>query len=154
MIRPIKLYNTRTRSVDLLEPLEEGKVGIYSCGPTVYNYAHIGNLRAYVFVDTLKRALQWCGYQTNHIMNITDVGHLTDDASDGEDKMELAAKKSGRDIWDLSRYYTSIFFEHTGDLGIQPPNTVCRATDHISQQIDMVQTIYDNGFAYQKKTRK
>jgi len=149
MIRPIKLYNTRTRSVDLLEPLEEGKVGIYSCGPTVYNYAHIGNLRAYVFVDTLKRALQWCGYQTNHIMNITDVGHLTDDASDGEDKMELAAKKSGRDIWDLSRYYTSIFFEHTGDLGIQPPNTVCRATDHIPQQIDMVQTIYDNGFAYQ-----
>ena len=149
MIRPIKLYNTRTRSVDLLEPLEEGKVGIYSCGPTVYNYAHIGNLRAYVFVDTLKRALQWCGYQTNHVMNITDVGHLTDDASDGEDKMELAAKKSGRDIWDLSRYYTNVFFEHTGDLGIQPPNTVCRATDHIKEQIDMVQTIMDNGFAYQ-----
>ena len=149
MIRPIKLYNTRTRSVDLLEPLEEGQVGIYSCGPTVYNYAHIGNLRAYIFVDTLKRALQWCGYQTNHIMNITDVGHLTDDASDGEDKMELAAKKSGRDIWDLSRYYTSVFFEHTGDLGIQPPNTVCRATDHIKEQIDMVQTIMDNGFAYQ-----
>ena len=118
MTRPIKLYNTRTRAVELLKPLEEGKVGIYSCGPTVYNYAHIGNLRAYVFVDTLKRALQWCGYQTNHIMNITDVGHLTDDASDGEDKMELAAKKSGRDIWDLSRYYTSIFFEHTGEAHI------------------------------------
>ena len=149
MIRPIKLYNTRTRSIETLEPLEEGKVGIYSCGPTVYNFAHIGNLRAYVFVDTLKRALQWCGYQTNHIMNITDVGHLTDDASDGEDKMELAAKKTGRDIWDLSRYYTSVFFEHTGDLGIQPPNTVCRATDHIPQQIDMVQTILDNGFAYE-----
>lgn len=148
MTRPMKLYNTRTRSVDPLTPIEEGKVSIYSCGPTVYNYAHIGNLRAYVFVDTLKRALQWCGYQTNHIMNVTDVGHLTDDASDGEDKMELAAKKSGRDIWDLSRYYTGVFFEHTGDLGIQPPNTVCRATDHIQEQIEMVKTIDERGFAY------
>jgi cysteinyl-tRNA synthetase len=148
MVEPLRLFNTRTREIETFQPLVPGRASLYSCGPTVYNFAHIGNLRAYVFVDTLKRALQWRGYQVMHVMNLTDVGHLTDDADAGEDKMELAARRAGRDIWDLSRAYTAAFFEHTGDLGILPPDVVCRATDHLPEQIDLVRRIEATGAAY------
>ena len=148
MALDFRFYNTRTRAVADFVPQRPGHVSLYSCGPTVYNYAHIGNLRAYVFVDVLKRALQWGGYQVRHVMNLTDVGHLTDDADSGDDKMELAARRSGRDIWDLSRMYATAFFEHAADLAILPPDVVCRATDHIDQQIALVQQIEAQGAAY------
>lgn len=146
--KKIRLYNTKSREVEEFKPISESQVSIYSCGPTVYNFAHVGNLRAYVFVDVLKRTLQWAGYQTKHVMNLTDVGHLTNDSDDGDDKMEEAAKKSGKDIWDLARFYSTKFFEHTAELSILPPDHICRATDYIQEQIDLIKQIESRGAAY------
>lgn len=146
--RQLQFYNTLTRSKDVFKPIVPNKVGLYTCGPTVYHYAHIGNLRTYVFEDILVRVLKRNGYQVNHVMNITDVGHLTSDGDTGEDKMETGAAREGKSVWDIAQYYTDVFFKNTDDLNIICPNIICKATDHIQEQIDQVQTLLDKGFAY------
>lgn len=144
----LKLWNTKKRSIEEVRPLQPGKVGFYACGPTVYQRAHIGNLRAYVFEDVLKRALMANGYSVRHVVNITDVGHLTDDADAGEDKMERAAKEEGKNAWDISREYTRVFLEDIAALNILLPDALPKATDHIDEQIELVKTLEDRGFTY------
>ena len=144
----VSFYNTRTRAHEVFHPKQEGKVGLYVCGPTVYAYPHIGNMRAYFFADTLRRGLELCGYDVNHVMNITDVGHLTDDGDDGEDKLEVGARKEGVSAWDIAKKYEKYFFQEVGLLNILTPKIVCRATEHIEQQVDMVQKLDNQGFTY------
>jgi len=145
---PIQLFNTLTRSVATFEPLKAGHVGLYSCGPTVYSYAHIGNMRSYIFADVLRRTLEYFGYQVDHVMNITDVGHLTDDADAGEDKLELGSRREGIDAWAVARKYTDAFFAHAAMLGIKLPTVVCKATDHIAEQIAMIKELEQKGYTY------
>lgn len=145
----LRIWDTKKRSIEEVRPLQPGKVGFYACGPTVYQRAHIGNLRAYVFEDVLKRALMANGYSVRHVVNITDVGHLTDDADAGEDKMERAAKEEGKDAWDISREYTRLFLEDIAALNILLPDALPKATDHIDEQIELVKTLEDKGFTYE-----
>ncbi len=140
---PLTLYNSLTRQLETFKPIDPTDVGIYSCGPTVYNYAHIGNLRAYVFTDTLSRVLTWKGYPLTHIINITDVGHLTSDADVGDDKMEAAARASGQDIWAIAKHYTDAFKRNLDDLNIRPPSKFPLATDHIEGMIAFGKAIAD-----------
>lgn len=147
----LRLYNTESRSMDTFKSIETGKAGMYTCGPTVYNYAHIGNLRTYVFEDILKRVLMRRGYKVFHVMNITDVGHLTDDADLGEDKMEVGAAREGRSVWDLAQHYTEAFKADLQQLQILEPDVWCRATDHIAEQIDMVKKLEEKSFTYPLK---
>ncbi|MBE2990698.1 cysteine--tRNA ligase [Sphingomonas sp. CFBP 13603] len=140
---PLTLYNSLTRQIETFKPIDPTDVGIYSCGPTVYNYAHIGNLRAYVFTDTLSRVLTWKGYPLTHIINITDVGHLTSDADVGDDKMEAAARASGQDIWAIAQHYTDAFKRNLDDLNIRPPCKFPLATDHIEGMIAFGKAIAD-----------
>lgn len=141
---PLMLYNSLTRRVESFAPIAAPKVGVYSCGPTVYNYAHVGNLRAYVFTDTLARTLRWKGYDLTHIINITDVGHLTSDADAGDDKMEAAAKRAGQDIWAIAAHYTAAFKQNLRDLNIRAPSLFPLATDHIAEMIDFAAAIAPN----------
>ncbi|MFA4830688.1 MAG: cysteine--tRNA ligase [Patescibacteria group bacterium] len=145
----LKLYNTLTRKKETFKPLNGNRVGLYACGPTVYNYAHIGNLRTYVFEDLLIRTLKYNGYKVKHIMNITDVGHLTDDADQGEDKMEKGAKREGKTAYEIAEFYTQAFKEDLLDLNILEPSLWCKATDHIGEQIDLVQILIDKGYTYE-----
>ncbi|MEG3123082.1 cysteine--tRNA ligase [Sphingomonas sp. GB1N7] len=133
---PLTLYNSLSRRLETFTPLDPENVRVYSCGPTVYNYAHIGNLRAYVFTDTLSRVLTWKGYNLTHIINITDVGHLTSDADAGDDKMEAAARAQAMSIWDIAAHYTSAFKQNLKDLNIREPSRFPLATDHIQEMID------------------
>ncbi|MFP4118082.1 MAG: cysteine--tRNA ligase [Candidatus Woesearchaeota archaeon] len=144
----LELYNTRTRKKETFKPIEDNLVKFYSCGPTVYNYAHLGNLRTYVFNDLLKRALLFNGYEVKHVMNITDVGHLTDDADDGEDKMEKGAQREGKTVWDIARYYTEEFQKDIKKLNILDPDHWPKATEHIKEMIEVNQLIERNGYAY------
>ena len=144
----IKLYNTMTRSVDPFQPIESGRVGLYTCGFTVYNYAHIGNLRTYIFEDILRRALIFFGYEVKHVMNVTDVGHLVSDADDGEDKMAVGARRMGKSAWELADYYWQAFKTDMVRLNLLEPNIWCKATDHIPEQITLVQTLEAKGFTY------
>ncbi len=144
----LKLYNTETRSADPFEPLEPPKVKLYTCGPTVYNYAHIGNLRTYVFEDVLKRALVFCGLQPTHVMNVTDVGHLVSDADEGEDKMVLAMRREGKTAHDIADYYWQAFRHDLERLNILEPDVWCKATDHIDEQINLVRALEEKGYAY------
>ena len=132
----LMLFNSLSRSLERFEPIDPANVRVYSCGPTVYNYAHIGNLRAYVFTDTLARVLTWKGYALTHIINITDVGHLTSDADAGDDKMEAAAKASGRDIWAIAAHYAAAFKQNLKDLGVREPSRFPLATDHVAGMVD------------------
>jgi cysteinyl-tRNA synthetase len=145
---PLTLYNTLTRSKDEFVPIEPGVVRLYTCGPTVYNYAHIGNLRTYVFEDVLRRTLEACGYEVRHVMNVTDVGHLTDDADAGEDKMEKGAQREGKSVWDIAQEYWDAFRHDLDRLNILEPTTWCRATEHIAEQIDQVAALEKNGCTY------
>ena len=138
----LRLYNTLSRRKEDFEPIEPGKVRMYTCGPTVYNYAHIGNLRSYIFADILRRTLQYNGYEVPQVMNVTDVGHLTSDQDLGEDKMELEAKKTGKDIWEIARYFESVFFRDLDRLNIQQPAVRCRATEHIADMIELVRSLF------------
>ena len=139
---PLSLYDSLSRSLRIFEPLDPQRgVRVYSCGPTVYNYAHIGNLRAYVFTDTLSRTLTWKGYDLTHVINITDVGHLTSDADAGDDKMEAAARRAGQDIWAIARHYTDAFKRNLADLNIRNPTHLPLATDHIAEMIDFAAAI-------------
>jgi len=144
----LKLYNTMTRSCEEFTPIAPGKVGLYACGPTVYNYAHIGNLRTYVFEDILKRALRLAGFEVNHVMNVTDVGHLTDDADAGEDKMEAGAAREGKSVWEIAQFYWDAFRADLARLNIIEPDRWCRATDEIDTQIQQVKILEAKGFTY------
>ena len=145
---PLTLFNSLTRANAPFDPIEPGHARIYSCGPTVYHFAHLGNLRAYVFTDTLRRVLDWKGYAVTHVINITDVGHLTSDADAGEDKMEKAAAGSGRDIWEVAAFYTTAFKRDLHNLNILDPSRWSVATDHIDDMLAFAKTIEANGAAY------
>ncbi len=145
----LSLYNTRTKAKEPFKPLVDNTVGLYTCGPTVYNYAHIGNLRTYVFEDILHRVLKYSGYDVKQVMNITDVGHLTDDADQGEDKMEKGARREGKTAWEISDFYTKMFKQDMQALNILEPTIWCKATDHIQEQIDQVQTLINKGHTYE-----
>ncbi len=145
----LKLYNTLTKQKEEFKPLQGNEVRIYTCGPTVYSFAHIGNFRAYVFMDTLRRVLKENGYTLKHVMNITDVGHLESDADEGEDKMEKAARKENKNPYEIAAYYTEIFFRDMGRLHIERPEIIAKATDHISDMLEFVKTLVKNGYAYE-----
>jgi len=145
----MKFYNTYTHKKEEFTPLEGNTVRIYSCGPTVYNYAHIGNLRTYIFMDLLRRVLKYNGYDLKHVMNITDVGHLVSDGDDGEDKMAKTAREQKKTPWEIAAYYTEIFFKDLDRLNITRPEIVAKATDHIQEMIDFVTALDKNGFAYE-----
>ena len=144
----VYLYNTMSRIVEEFKPISDEYVGMYCCGPTVYNYAHIGNLRTYIFEDTLKRVLRHAGYKVKHVMNITDVGHLTGDGDDGEDKMEKSARESGKTVWDIAKFYTDAFFKDYDSLNLIRPDVVCPATKHIGQMIKLIQRLEAGGHTY------
>ena len=142
-------YNTLTGKKEKFIPINKNEVKMYSCGPTVYSYAHIGNFRTYIFVDSLRRTLEYNGYKMKHVMNITDVGHLTSDADTGEDKMEKAAKKEGKDPYEIAKFYANAFMKDMGKLHIEKPEIITKATDNIPQMIEMVKEIIKNGYGYE-----
>ncbi len=144
----LRLYNTMGRELQDFTPVNGTTVGFYGCGPTVYNYAHIGNLRAYVFQDILKRSLSFLGYSVKHVMNVTDIGHLTDDADAGDDKMVKTAKERGQSVLEISRFYTDAFFADTARLNILEPDVVCKATDHIEAMIELIKRLEARGHTY------
>jgi cysteinyl-tRNA synthetase len=144
----LQLFDTYTRSVRHFEPLRVSEVGLYTCGPTVYDYAHLGNLRTYIFEDLLRRVLEFNGYRVKHVMNLTDVGHLVSDADTGEDKMEKGARRTGKSAWEIAEFYTQAFKDDLEHLNILEPTIWCRATDHIPEQIETIQCIEAKGFTY------
>ena len=148
----MKLYNSLTRQEEKIIPRETGKIGMYTCGPTVYSTPTIGNFRTYTLSDVLVRALKYVGYEVKHVMNLTDVGHLTGDnegdADTGEDRLEKASKKEGKTAWDIAASYSSEFMEHMKLLNIAPADVVCKATDHIPEQIAMIEKLEAKGFTY------
>ena len=144
----LRLYDTYSRSLRDFEPLNPGEVGLYTCGPTVYDYAHLGNLRTYVFEDILRRVLELNGYRVTQVMNITDVGHLVSDADTGEDKMEKGSRRTGLTAWDIAEKYTQAFRSDLQRLNIQEPTIWCKATDHIQEQIDFIACIAGKGYTY------
>jgi len=142
------LYNTLTRQKEEFTPTRPGEVGLYTCGPTVYNFAHIGNLRTYIFEDVLKRVLAFNGFAVRHVMNITDVGHLTGDRDMGEDKMETGARRDGKTAWDIAEFYTQAFKQDLARLNILEPSIWCKATDSIPEQIGLIRILEQKGFTY------
>lgn len=144
----MKLYNSLSRSIETFEPYEPGKVSMYTCGPTVYNYAHIGNLRTYIHEDILEKSLNYLGYDVSRVMNITDVGHLESDADDGEDKMLKGALRENKTVWQVAEYYTDAFFKDCDKLNIKKPSVVAKATDYIQEYIGFIQELEAKGFTY------
>lgn len=142
-------YNTLTRKKEEFIPINKDEVKIYSCGPTVYYFAHIGNLRAYLFMDNLRRVLEYNGYKLKHVMNITDVGHLVSDADDGEDKMLKAAKRENKNPFEIAEFYMNAFLKDIEKMNIQKPEIIARATEHIKDMEEYVKKIIDNGYTYQ-----
>lgn len=145
----VKFYNTLNKKKEDFIPLNDDFVGMYSCGPTVYNYAHIGNLRSYIFSDILRKTLEYFGYNVKHVMNVTDVGHLTNDDDLGDDKMERQAKKTGKDVFEIARFYEEVFFNDLKLLNIKFPTNICRASEHIAEMLAMVETLIKKGHAYE-----
>ncbi|MBU0732436.1 cysteine--tRNA ligase [Patescibacteria group bacterium] len=148
MNKKLRLYNTLTRKKEGFKEINDMKVGLYTCGPTVYNFAHIGNLRTYIFEDVLRRVLEYNGYKVNHVMNITDVGHLTSDADEGEDKMEKGAAREKKSVWDIAKEYEETFFNDLEELNIEMPHAKPKATDHITDQMELIQKLEEKGFTY------
>ncbi len=144
----MKLYNSATHSKDEFTPNEPGVVRMYTCGPTVYHFAHIGNLRSYIMEDVLEKYLRWTGLDVRRVMNITDVGHLTSDADTGEDKMLKGAKREHKTVLEIARYYTDAFFADCEKLNIRKPDTVVPATTRIADFIEMISVLLEKGFAY------
>jgi len=142
------LYNTLTKKKEELKTIVPESAGIYTCGPTVYNYAHIGNMRTYIFEDTLKRVLLFLGFRVTHVMNVTDVGHLVSDSDEGEDKMEVGAAREGKSAWEIARFYTEAFFQDFSQLNCLMPDIVAKATDHIEDMIILIRKIEEKGLAY------
>jgi len=145
---PLQLYDSYRRALCDFTPLDAGEVRMYACGPTVYDYAHIGNLRTYLFEDVLRRTLEFCGYRVRHVINITDVGHLTSDADTGEDKMERGARRDGASAWEIARRYTRAFRRDFRALNMLEPAIWCRASEHIAEQISDIAEIERRGYAY------
>jgi cysteinyl-tRNA synthetase len=146
---PLRLYDNYTRSLRPFAPLAEGPVGLYTCGPTVYDFQHIGNFRTFMFEDVLKRVLEFNGYTVRHVMNITDVGHLVADADTGEDKMDVGARRAGKTAWEIAEIYTQAFLADMKALNIEDPSILCRATDHIAEQVEFIADLERKGFTYQ-----
>lgn len=144
----IYLFNTLSRTKEKFVPIEPGKVKLYTCGPTVYDYQHIGNLRTFFFEDILKRVLLFNGFEVFHVMNITDVGHLVSDDDEGEDKMEKGAAREGKTVWEIADYYTGVFKNDINRLNIIPPKEYSKATDYIQEQVDMIECLEKKGFTY------
>ena len=145
----LHLYDNYTRTLRAFEPVDgSGLVGLYTCGPTVYDYQHIGNFRTFLFEDILRRVLRWNGFRVQHVMNITDVGHLTSDADTGEDKMEQGSRRTGKTAWEIAQLYTDAFLTDMRRLRLEEPAVLCRATDHIAEQIEFIADIEKNGFVY------
>ncbi len=144
----LRLFNTMGHKMEEFKPLKEGFAGFYGCGPTVYNYAHIGNLRAYVFLDTLDRTLSFLGYDIKHVMNITDVGHLTGDSDEGDDKMVKTAEERHQSVLEVAKYYTDAFLSDIDALNIRHPDVICKATEHIDEMIELIKKIEANGHTY------
>src|SRR3989344_2194190 len=144
----MKLYNSLTRVKDEFQSLRPGKVGLYTCGPTVYDYQHIGNLRTYISWDILKRVLRHNGYEVQHVMNITDVGHLTSDADEGEDKMEVAKKRERKSAWEIATFFTEVFKKDIASLNILPPTRYVSATETIKEQIALALKLDAAGYLY------
>ncbi len=145
----MKLYNTASRTVEEIEPLEPPTVTFYACGSTVYDYTHIGHIRTYLNEDILKRALTRFGYKVKHVMNITDVGHLTGDDDSGEDKLEKGAQKAGQTVFEVAKFYTDFFTRTIEALGISMPDILCKATEHIPSMIKLIEQLKGKGFTYQ-----
>lgn len=148
MDKEIKLYNTLTRKKEEFIPIDNKEIRIYTCGPTVYYFAHIGNLRAYLFMDNLRRVLEYNGYKLKHVMNITDVGHLVSDADEGEDKMMKAAKRENKNPFEIAQFYTEAFLEDIDKLNIERPEIISKATEHIDIMEEYVKKIIENGYTY------
>lgn len=148
----VKLYNTLTKQKSNFVPLNGNEVRIYSCGPTVYSYAHIGNFRTYIFMDNLRRMLEYNGYTLKHVMNITDVGHLESDSDEGEDKMEKAAKKENKSPYEIAEFYTKAFFKDMEKLHIERPEIIAKATEHIPDMLEFAKEIVKNGYGYETST--
>ncbi len=144
----LTLFNTLSRKVEPFKPITAGHVKLYACGPTVYNFSHIGNLRTYIFEDILRRTLEYNGYSVEHVMNVTDVGHLESDADLGCDKMELAAKREAKSPWDIARFYEQAFFKDIEKLHIKMPTIICRATEHIKEMQEFIKELEKKGYAY------
>ncbi len=148
----IYLYNTLTRRKEKFEPIDQNEVRIYSCGPTVYKDATIGNMRTNIFQDVLRRMLKYNGYKIKHAMNITDVGHLVSDGDEGEDKMIKSAKEQHKTPMEIAEHYTKLFFEDLSALNIETPEIVCKATDNIKEMLEYVEKLIENGYAYETST--
>ena len=144
----LRLFDTFTRAVREFKPINPLEVGMYTCGPTVYDYAHIGNLRTYIFEDILRRVLVLNSHNVKHVMNITDVGHMTSDADEGEDRMEKGSRRTGMTAWEIAELYTQEFKLDLERLNILEPTIWCRATDHIADQIAVIQCIEKNSYTY------
>lgn len=144
----MKIYNTLNKKVEELIPNESGKIKMYTCGPTVYHFAHIGNLRTYIFEDILEKTLNYLGYKVNRVMNITDVGHLQSDADTGEDKMLLGAKREGKTVYEIADFYTKSFFSDADKLNIKRPDTISKASDNIEEYIKIITELLNKGYAY------
>lgn len=143
-----KIFNTLGRNKQTIKAISDKDIKLYTCGPTVYDYAHVGNLRAYVFADLLKRWLIIKGFSVNHVMNITDVGHLVSDADEGEDKMEIAVRREHKTAWEVAAFYTAAFMRDIEKLKIIKPDVICNATDHIKEMISLVKTLEEKGYTY------
>ena len=148
----IYFYNTLTRKKEVFKPIDLKEVKIYSCGPTVYKDATIGNMRTNLFQDILRRVLKYNGYALKHAMNITDVGHLVSDGDEGEDKMLKSAREENKSPMEIAEYYTKLFFQDLEALNIQTPEVICKATDHIKEMLEYVEKLVENGYAYETST--
>ena len=144
----LRLYNSLTRAKENFAPIAPPKVGLYTCGPTVYNYQHVGNYRTYIFEDILVRALRLLGYAPFRVLNITDVGHLVSQGDEGQDKMELGAAREGKTAWEIAKFYTEAFLADWKSLDLSAPDVLCRATDHIPEQIALIERLEKRGFVY------
>ncbi len=144
----MKLYNTKSRQIEELNPVNAPAVTFYSCGPTVYDFTHLGHLRTFTNNDLLKRSLTMLGYKVNHVMNITDVGHLTGDTDEGEDKLEKGAKKTGKTVWEVAEFYTEQFISSLEAANIIEPDQLPKATDHIQEMIELIKKLEEKGFTY------
>lgn len=144
----LKLFNTLSRQIEEFKPINPEKVGMYTCGFTVYDYAHIGHVKKYVGDDLLKRVLEANGFSVQHVQNVTDVGHLTSDADDGDDKLEKGAKEKNMTVWEVAKFFEDYYFKSLDQVNVTRPNIVCRATEHISEQIKLIEKLEKNGFTY------
>ena len=149
MENKFKIYNTLTKQVETIKPNEDGKIAMYTCGPTVYHFAHIGNLRSYIMEDVLEKSLRFVGYDVKRVMNITDVGHLSSDADTGEDKMLKGAKREHKTVMEVAKFYTDAFFADCAKLNIKTPDVVEPATNCIDEFINMITVLLEKGYAYQ-----